>query len=111
MARGYPDGLRNAEVPLLAQIVSVVDVFDALTSERPYHAARPQTEAFEVLTDGGVEGWRDRALVDAFVDVIDTRPSTTNRNRSVPPTEVIRTLDLSGKRPYHLGAPSFEDQL
>ena len=34
-----PDGLRNQEVPLLAQIVGVVDVFDAVTSERPYHAA------------------------------------------------------------------------
>ena len=33
---GYPDGLKNAEVPLLAQIVSIVDVFDALTMERPY---------------------------------------------------------------------------
>jgi putative two-component system response regulator len=41
---------RNTEVPLLAQIVSVVDVFDALTSERPYHAARPRAEAFDVLT-------------------------------------------------------------
>ena len=38
---GYPDGLRNGEVPLLAQIVSIVDVFDALTTERPYRNARP----------------------------------------------------------------------
>ena len=37
---GYPDGLRNLEVPLLAQIVGIADVFDALTSERPYRAAR-----------------------------------------------------------------------
>jgi putative two-component system response regulator len=73
---GYPDGLRSTEVPLLAQIVSVVDVFDALTSERPYHAARPQAEAFEVLTTEASKGWRDRALVDALVDVIDTHPPT-----------------------------------
>jgi putative two-component system response regulator len=69
---GYPDGLRSIEVPLLAQIVGVVDVFDALTSERPYHAARPRDEAFDVLTTEASKGWRDRALVDAFVDVIDT---------------------------------------
>jgi putative two-component system response regulator len=68
---GYPDGLRSTEVPLLAQIVGVVDVFDALTSERPYHAARPRAEAFDVLTTEASKGWRDRALVDAFVDVID----------------------------------------
>ena len=72
---GYPDGLRNTEVPLLAQIVSVVDVFDALTSERPYHHARPREEAFDVLTTEASKGWRDRALVDAFVDVIDRPPS------------------------------------
>ncbi len=70
---GYPDGLRNTAVPLLAQIVSVVDVYDALTSERPYHHARPQEEAFDVLTSEASKGWRDRALVDAFVDVIDPR--------------------------------------
>src|SRR6476659_412329 len=48
---GYPDGLRNAQVPLLAQIVSIVDVYDALTTERPYRNARPREEAFEVLSD------------------------------------------------------------
>jgi len=67
---GYPDGLRNAEVPLLAQIVSVVDVFDALTTERPYRVARPTEEALQVLTDEADKGWRDRVLVDAFVDVV-----------------------------------------
>ena len=68
---GYPDGLRHGEVPLLAQIISVVDVFDALTTERPYRAARPRDEAFEVLTDEASKGWRDRALVDALVGVVD----------------------------------------
>jgi putative two-component system response regulator len=68
---GYPDGLRNGEVPVLAQIISVVDVFDALTTTRPYRAARPCEEAFEVLTDEASKGWRDRALVDALVGVVE----------------------------------------
>jgi putative two-component system response regulator len=73
---GYPDGLRNAQVPLLAQIVSIVDVFDALTTERPYHTARPRQDAFEVLADESSKGWRDRALVDAFVDTVEShRPA------------------------------------
>ena len=67
---GYPDGLRNGEVPLLAQIVSIVDVFDALTTDRPYRAARPVEEAFDVLADESAKGWRDRALLDAFVDLV-----------------------------------------
>jgi putative two-component system response regulator len=72
---GYPDGLRNAEVPLLAQIIGVVDVFDALTTERPYRAARPAEEAYQVLTDESSKGWRDRVLVDAFVDLVAASPS------------------------------------
>jgi len=67
---GYPDGLKNAQVPLLAQIVSIVDVFDALTMERPYRHARPPQEAFDVLSTEASKGWRDRALVDAFVNVV-----------------------------------------
>jgi len=66
---GYPDGLRSGEVPLLVQIVSIVDVFDALTTERPYHAARPCAEAFQVLEDEAEKGWRDRALVQAFASL------------------------------------------
>ncbi|HEY3045782.1 MAG TPA: HD domain-containing phosphohydrolase [Vicinamibacterales bacterium] len=68
---GYPDGLRNHEVPLLAQIVGIVDVFDALTSERPYRGARSRAEGFEVLEGEAKKGWRDRALVDAFVAVTE----------------------------------------
>jgi putative two-component system response regulator len=68
---GYPDGLRSTEVPLLAQIVGIVDVFDALTSERPYRGARPREEGLEVLAGEAKKGWRDRALVDAFVAVTD----------------------------------------
>jgi cyclic di-GMP phosphodiesterase len=69
---GYPDGLRDGEVPLLAQIISTVDVFDAITTERPYRSARPVAEAFQVLLDEAAKGWRDRVLVDAFVDVVGT---------------------------------------
>jgi len=68
---GYPDGLRNAEVPLLAQIVSIVDVYDALTTERPYHTARPPEAAFQVLDEEATKGWRDRSLTDAFIHSVD----------------------------------------
>jgi putative two-component system response regulator len=48
--------LRNSEVPLLAQIVGIADVFDALTTERPYRCARPAAEAFEALRDEAAKG-------------------------------------------------------
>src|SRR5262249_17985888 len=46
---GYPDGLAGDSLPLLAQIVSVVDVFDALTTDRPYRNALPFGAAYEAL--------------------------------------------------------------
>src|SRR5262249_4926925 len=49
--RGYPDGLRGDSIPLLAQIVSVVDVFDALTTTRPYRQAVSARAAFDMLKD------------------------------------------------------------
>jgi putative two-component system response regulator len=67
---GYPDGLRNGNVPLLAQIVGIVDVFDALTTLRPYRAAKSRDDAFDVLRTEAGKGWRDRSLVDAFIAIV-----------------------------------------
>jgi putative two-component system response regulator len=64
---GYPDGLRYGQVPLLAQIVGIVDVFDALTTERPYRKPIDRSAAFEMLAEEAKKGWRDRALVEAFI--------------------------------------------
>ena len=64
---GYPDGLRGKDVPLLAQIMGIVDVFDALTTSRPYKAALPVERAFEELIVEADRGWRDRELVGTVV--------------------------------------------
>jgi putative two-component system response regulator len=64
---GYPDGLRGDAIPLLAQIMAVVDVFDALTSVRPYKAALPNERAYEELLIEVDNGWRDRELVNTLV--------------------------------------------
>ena len=49
---GYPDGLRGAEIPLSAQIVSIADVYDALTNERVYKDAIPKDHAFRMIING-----------------------------------------------------------
>jgi putative two-component system response regulator len=67
---GYPDGLKNGAVPLLAQIVGLVDVFDALTNQRPYREPMTRELALDMLGDEADKGWRDRVLVDAFADVV-----------------------------------------
>jgi len=68
---GYPDGLRGGDVPLLAQIMSAVDVYDALTTARPYKLALPAAEAFEELSNEARRGWRDQHLVDELVAMLE----------------------------------------
>jgi putative two-component system response regulator len=64
---GYPDGLRGDAIPLLAQIMGIVDVFDALTTARPYKTALPVERAYHELMIEVERGWRDPQLVAAFV--------------------------------------------
>lgn len=65
--RGYPDGLRGKAIPLLAQIVGVVDVFDALTTNRPYRTALPVDQAYTIMLNDAETGWCPRALVMTFI--------------------------------------------
>jgi putative two-component system response regulator len=67
--RGYPDGLAGDRIPLLAQIVSVVDVFDALTTDRPYRKALPTSTAYQIMRDDARGGWCREELLTAFIDL------------------------------------------
>ena len=67
---GYPDALRGYEVPVLAQIVGIVDVFDALTSERPYRTALTADIAGQYLVGEAAKGKFDRRFVEAFLDTL-----------------------------------------
>jgi putative two-component system response regulator len=66
---GYPDGLCSDAVPLLAQVIGIVDVFDALTTARPYKAAYTVAAAQEELRLEALRGWRRSDLVEAFIHV------------------------------------------
>ena len=55
------------DVPRLAQIIGIVDVYDAITTDRPYRAALSQAAAFTALRDEVGRGWRDGELVEAFI--------------------------------------------
>jgi len=63
---GYPDGLAGEEIPLLAQIMGVVDVYDALTTDRPYRPALPTEDACATLEQEAERGWRRADLVREF---------------------------------------------
>jgi len=66
---GYPHGLRGTAIPLEARMVAIADTFDALTSERPYRAARPAEDALAVIHASAGELF-DAELVDAFTTVV-----------------------------------------
>ncbi len=69
--KGYPDGLRGADVPLLAQVTGICDVYDALTSDRPYRPALSPATAVEMLLEEAREGKRDAALIHEFAATLD----------------------------------------
>jgi putative nucleotidyltransferase with HDIG domain len=63
---GYPDGLKGDEIPLGARILSVVDCFDALTSDRPYRGRMTAEQALQIITERRGTQY-DPTVVDAFV--------------------------------------------
>jgi putative two-component system response regulator len=63
---GYPDGLAGEEIPMLAQIMGVVDVYDALTTNRPYRPALAAEDACATLEREADRGWRRADLVQEF---------------------------------------------
>lgn len=67
---GYPAGLRGDDVPVLAQIVAIVDVYDALTSPRPYRPALTQEDATRHLLREAQEGKFADRYVEAFLDIV-----------------------------------------
>jgi putative two-component system response regulator len=67
--RGYPDGLAGDRIPFLAQIVRVVDIFDALTTDRPYRKAQSLVKAFERLRKEAAAGGCSQSLVDSFIEL------------------------------------------
>jgi len=74
--RGYPLGLKGEAIPLIARIFAVADVFDALTSDRPYRRALDRMRAIEYIRDqSGIEF--DPRVVDKFLRVMSVSVSAT----------------------------------
>jgi putative two-component system response regulator len=65
---GYPDGLAGEEIPLLARILQVADIYDALTTARPYKSAFSHQHAIEIMLEEARRGWRDPELVPLFAE-------------------------------------------
>jgi putative two-component system response regulator len=70
---GYPDGLQKNEIPLLPRILQVVDIYDALRTERPYKPALGHKEASVTMRDEAQNGLWDKELVSEFFGMLDKR--------------------------------------
>lgn len=92
--RGYPTGLKGEEIPLSSRILTVADVYDVLTSQRPYKAPLPEDAARERLLLGSARSF-DPMIVRAFLHLLDAQP-----NFRLP--ERICAVPEASKRKYHL---------
>lgn len=67
---GYPDGLRGDQIPLPVRILTVADVFDALTVERPYKRAFTRDESLAILREETRKGWWDPEIVETLARLL-----------------------------------------
>ena len=66
MARDIPTGLRGEAIPVTARVLQIVDVYDALTTERPYKHAFSITDALQTMKQEVAKGWWDPHIFDQF---------------------------------------------
>ena len=72
--RGYPGGLAGEAIPFLARVVSVVDAYEAITSDRAYQAARTPAEARRILARGAGGQW-DPQVAAAWLALLESEPA------------------------------------
>ena len=70
---GYPDGLAGSEIPLLARILQIVDIYDAIRTARPYKPALSHEKAIFSMKQGARLGLWDAELVEEFFSMLRER--------------------------------------
>jgi putative two-component system response regulator len=90
---GYPAGLQGEEIPIFSRIVAVADVFDALTSERPYKKAWTLEAAVDFLNDGSGTHF-DPQCVKAFLNAWEDVMVVRDRYQEEPTPEAISQVGI-----------------
>jgi putative two-component system response regulator len=79
---GYPDRLVGSEIPYLAQVFQLIDIYDALSSERPYKRCFTPNEALNIMQEEAEKGWRNPDLFQLFSEFIQvTEIKRPNRDK------------------------------
>ena len=108
---GYPDGIAGTDIPLGARILSVVDCFDALTSDRPYRPELPTAEAIQILRDRSGSMY-DPAVVETFIRIHESIAPTECDLASRKAIGAIMATELDKTDPQAADSPStFRDAM
>jgi putative two-component system response regulator len=95
---GYPEGLVGAEIPLLARIFQIVDIYDALTTARPYKRAFTMEEAIRIMEDETEKGFWDPDLMPRFLAIARETPERLDLPRYGMRDSSARLFDNIVKR-------------
>ncbi len=79
---GYPDGLRGDAIPITARVIQIVDVFDALTTDRPYKKAFSTADALQTMREELAKGWWDRPIFEEFERLVSCDSAALSRSTS-----------------------------
>jgi len=106
---GYPDKLKGKDIPLLARVFQIADVYDALVSERPYKLALSQKQAISILESEVKSGWRDPELMSIFIALLEHdgaaleyRPSANDFLDNIKNPIVTAYKEMGEKKLAHL---------
>ncbi len=94
---GYPDGLRAEQIPLSARILQVVDIFDALTTDRPYRGALSGDDALAMMRKEAARGWWDATVLEAFAGLLHSGLGNSAAHL-LPPNHLERKLQDANVR-------------
>ena len=104
--RGYPSGLKADEIPLGARIIAVIDFYDALTSDRPYHPAMSHEAAARLVQQEAGRAF-DPAVVSKFLDLLPELPALVE---SMSPS-LLKPRVIQGLSPQTAVAPDDQSQV
>jgi putative two-component system response regulator len=90
---GYPSGLKGEQIHRFARIVSIADVFDALSSERPYKEAFPLDKTLRIMVEGRGEFF-DPTLLDLFLGNIDDFVAIRAKLQDAPEEDRVHNCDI-----------------
>jgi putative two-component system response regulator len=93
---GYPDGLKGVQIPITVRVMTIVDIYDSLTTDRSYRRALSPEDALRVLREETERGWWDAKLLDVFELQIRGDQRTAKRATTPEASNPLRTIPATG---------------